>query len=144
MYKQIAEYKLANGVKFKVFMHIDADIYVLTSDHHIDTNCASQYGGVVVPGRMVSKPINFGEAWDTLKEYAAMMGIMDVRNTFGEQNVKNTKEKKEQSKKPVLYTDFSKMDPNDPLIKAMEKRRPYCSSDFIPKMMIPDLRTKRK
>ena len=36
------------------------------------------------------------------------------------------------------------MDPNDPLIKAMEKRRPYCSSDFVPKMMIPDLRTKRK
>lgn len=41
---------------------------------------------------------------------------------------------------PILYTDFSKMDPNDPLIKAMEKRRPYCSSDFVPRHMIPDLR----
>lgn len=47
---------------------------------------------------------------------------------------------KKNRRTPILYTDFSKMDRNDPLIKAMEKRRPYCSSDFVPKYMIPDLR----
>lgn len=47
---------------------------------------------------------------------------------------------KETTRKPMLYPDFSKMDPNDPLIKALEKRRPYSSSDFVPKYMIPDLR----
>lgn len=47
------------------------------------------------------------------------------------------------TRKPIIYPDFSKMDPNDPLIKALEKRRPYSSSDFVPKYMIPDLRDKQ-
>lgn len=47
---------------------------------------------------------------------------------------------KKNSRTPIMYTDFSKMDKNDPLIRAMEKRRPYSSSDFVPKYMIPDLR----
>ena len=48
---------------------------------------------------------------------------------------------KKNSRTPIMYTDFSKMDKNDPLIRAMEKRRPYSSSDFVPKYMIPDLRS---
>ncbi len=43
-------------------------------------------------------------------------------------------------RKPIMYTDFSKMDKNDPMISVLEKRRPYSSSDFEPKYMIPDLR----
>lgn len=43
-------------------------------------------------------------------------------------------------RKSILYTDFSKMDKNDPLFKALEKRRPYSSSDFVPKYMIPTLK----
>lgn len=44
------------------------------------------------------------------------------------------------TRKPFVYPDFSKLDKNDPLFKALEKRRPYSSSDFKPKYMIPDLR----
>ena len=47
---------------------------------------------------------------------------------------------KKNTRKSIIYTDFSKMDKNDPLIKALEQRRPYSSSDFVPKYMIPDLR----
>ena len=43
-------------------------------------------------------------------------------------------------RKSIEYTDFSKLDKNDPLIKALEARRPYSSSDFVPKSFIPDLR----
>ena len=47
-------------------------------------------------------------------------------------------------RKSIIYTDFSKIDKNDPLIKALEKRRPYSSSDFVPKYNIPDLREKHR
>ena len=43
-------------------------------------------------------------------------------------------------RKSIIYTDFSKIDKDDPLIKALDARRPYASSDFVPKMFIPDLR----
>ena len=43
-------------------------------------------------------------------------------------------------RKSIIYTDFSKIDKDDPLIKALDKRRPYSSSDFVPKSFIPDLR----
>jgi hypothetical protein len=33
-------------------------------------------------------------------------------------------------RRPIMYTDFSKMDKNDPLLKELERRRPYSSSDF--------------
>ena len=43
------------------------------------------------------------------------------------------------NRKPIEYTDFSKLDKDDPFIKALDKRRQYYSSDFVPKHMIPDL-----
>lgn len=43
------------------------------------------------------------------------------------------------NRKSIEYTDFSKLDKDDPLIKFLEKRRPWASSDFVPKHMIPDL-----
>lgn len=117
MYKQIEEYKLEDGVVFKIFKHVDAGIYVLTCNREMigrRLSCAEH--------RFVSQPGSYVKIIDT----------MDIMK------------KAKRLPKPILYTDFSKMDPNDPLIKAMEKRRPYRSSDFVPKMMIPDLRTKRK
>ena len=47
---------------------------------------------------------------------------------------------KKNVRKPIVYPNFSKMDKNDPLFKALEVRRPYSPSDFVPKYMIPDLR----
>ena len=47
-------------------------------------------------------------------------------------------------RKSIIYTDFSKIDENDPLIKFLKKRRPYSSSDFVPKSFIPDLREKQR
>lgn len=52
-------------------------------------------------------------------------------------------EKTEKKRKSIEYVDFSKFDKDDPFIKALEKRRPYSSSDFVPKYDIPDLRDKR-
>ncbi len=49
-----------------------------------------------------------------------------------------------QKRKSIIYTDFSKIDKNDPLIKFLEKRRPWVSSDFVPKCFIPDLRGKQR
>lgn len=49
-----------------------------------------------------------------------------------------------QKRKPIMYTDFSKIDKNNPLIKFLEKRRPWASSDFVPKSFIPDLREKHR
>lgn len=46
---------------------------------------------------------------------------------------------KTKNRKPIEYTDFSKLDKNDPLVKALDKRRPYYSSDLVSKYMIPDL-----
>lgn len=113
MYKQIEEYKLKDGVVFKIFKHVGAGIYVLTCNREMigeRLSCAEH--------RFVSQPGSYVKIIDT----------MDMMK------------KAKMLPKPILYTDFSKMDPNDPLIKAMEKRRPYCSSDFVPRHMIPDLR----
>ena len=110
MYKQIEEYKFQDGIVFKVFEHIDGRAYVFTCHHLLGKDYLSRE-----PGRFVSKP----------GSYKKIMSEID---------------KAPKKLTPVLYTDFSKMDRNDPLIKAMEKRRPYSSSDFVPKMMIPDLR----
>ena len=55
--------------------------------------------------------------------------------------VKMSEQKREP--KPFNYPDFSKMDPNDPLLKVLEERRPYSSGDFKDRprnYMIPDLR----
>ena len=34
-------------------------------------------------------------------------------------------------RRPIMYTDFSKLDRNDPLLKFLDTRRPWRSSDFI-------------
>ena len=67
------------------------------------------------------------------------MTVSDIIQTYHDAEQNKSSEKK-QARKPILYTDFSKMDPDDPLIKALKARRPYRSSDFVPKYMIPDLR----
>lgn len=66
-----------------------------------------------------------------------------MRNTDKQKDVKMAKEQSIK-RKSIMYTDFSKIDKNDPLIKALEKRRPWASSDFVPKYFIPDLREKTR
>lgn len=66
-----------------------------------------------------------------------------MRNTDKQKDVKMSEEQSIK-RKSIIYTDFSKIDKNDPLIKALEKRRPYSSSDFVPKYNIPDLREKHR
>ena len=62
-----------------------------------------------------------------------------MRNTDKQKDLKMA-----QKRKSIIYTDFSKIDKNDPLIKFLEKRRPWASSDFVPKCFIPDLREKHR
>ena len=65
--------------------------------------------------------------------------VQDIIQTYRNAASNKSSEKK-QTRKPITYPNFSKMNPNDPLIKALEERRPYSPSDFVPKYMIPDLR----
>lgn len=118
MYKKIEEYKLKNGVVFKIFKHVDAGIYVLTCNYEMIgerlLSCAEH--------RFVSKPGSYLKIMDT------MYMMKDAKRL----------------PKSIPYTDFSKRDPNDPLVRAMEEPRPYSSFDFVPKTFIPILIPERE